>query len=421
MTQLLLLSFRDVPVDSKPVDKVIRDKIGILGAIRDFPVATDLALFQSTDQLMAVADDLGRLDITASGLLTRTARNIADITKKVKQETEKGWSDICPGGTFETLTAPSLDVIVSDGSSESLYTLDEYIQHWAWDEFQLAKKGTMINELYTRCNAEVQRLEEELRNGTTLYTDATNRVINFRRRDEGNLLVRNLDKIGSGMREVKTQAEYRAGLSSSAPIYVHTRNISTILVVVKKGQAEDFERSYDLGQDFVVPLSLQKLHSDNEFICYSVSLLTPNIDEYKSATKERQWHVRDFAYNPRMSEELAREAERTVAGYIEEAKKYVELLETTFSHLAIFWVHIKAVRIFVEATLLYGIETRFRSYLVIASPKNVTKIHKQLSLVFDDGMTDAAADDAVGEDSEYHPYVSFQLNLLGLVPPSLKK
>jgi V-type H+-transporting ATPase subunit C len=334
---------------------------------------------------------------------------------------EKGWSDICPNGSFETLTPPALDVVVTDGSSESLYTLDDYIRHWSWDEYQLATKGTMIGELYTRCNSEVQRLEEELRTGTTAYTDATNRVVNFRRRDEGNLLVRNLDKIGSAMRDVKTQADFRAGASSSAPIFVHTRNISTILVVVKKSQAKDFERNYDLGQDFVVPLSLQKLDSDNEFVCYSVSLLTPNIDEYKSATKERQWHVRDFVYNPRMSEELAREAERTVAGYLDEAKKYIELLETTFSHLALFWVHIKAVRIFVEATLLYGIESKFKTYLVVASPKNAQKIHKQLSAVFDDGMQDGAGDDAAGEDSEYHPYVSFQLNLLGLVPPSLKK
>jgi predicted ribosome quality control (RQC) complex YloA/Tae2 family protein len=57
--------------------------------------------------------------------------------------------------------------------------------------------------------SQAQQQQEDLRTALTGFTDAGNRVLNLQRRNEGDLLVRNLDEIGSSMREVRTLREFQ--------------------------------------------------------------------------------------------------------------------------------------------------------------------------------------------------------------------
>ena len=52
-------------------------------------------------------------------------------------------------------------------------------------------------------------------------------------------------------------------------------------------------------------------------------------------TKDREWHVRDIKYNQTMREDMRAEAKATVEGYLAECEKYKDMLERSFSHIAI--------------------------------------------------------------------------------------
>ena len=427
MTQFLLCTFsppkddqgRELSVDVK---KIVEGQVSKLGVVKPFPISQKLAMFTSTNQLIALTDELEKLDNNAYSLLTRAARMIGDLQRRVKQDREKGWADLCPGVEFNDIQEPNLYVAVAAGDEEEMFPLDDYIRQWKWDEMQIASESTNVIEMCKYFSQEILRQEEELRGASTAYTEAGNRIQTLRRRGEGSLLVKNLDEVGSRMTLVTDLKSYRPTKATKNPIYVATRNMKTILVVMKKSMEADFVKNYMCDSDFVIPGSLQALESDNEFACYAVTILGVNLDDYKARTRERGWHVREFTYNPNLREDLARESQETVSSYLQESEKFKTHLEGTFSHVATVWIHVKALRAFVESVLVYGIGSNYKAFLIEASTKNISKIHKELEKKFKDGIQDDMSDDGdAGEENEYHPYVSFQLNLLNLLPAPTKK
>ena len=264
-------------------------------------------------------------------------------------------------------------------------------------------------------------MEEGLRTSNSAFQDAATKVNNLRRRNEGSLLVRSLDSVGSKMQLITCLEDYQASAASKNPIYVNTTNLTTVLVVVRRSNIKEFEAGYDLGESYVVPRSLQRLEEDNDFVCYSVTLVRVHLDEYKTQTKEKGWHVRDFKYNQTMREDMRNEAKSTVESYLRECERYKDILERSFTHIAVTWIHLRALRIFVESTLLYGIPPKFQTFLIKAAAKNVARIHRNLEAVFGDGMGADDDEGAVSEENEYHSYVSFSVNLYGLVPLNSKK
>lgn len=427
MTQFLLCAFTP-PKDeqgratSTDIRRVVDAQVSKLGKLQDFPIDQNLAVFTSTNQLMALTDEIEKLDNNAYSLLTRAARMIGDLDRRVKQDNEKGWADLCPGKSFDPQQSPDLLVAVAAGEEEEMYPLDDYIRRWQWDEMMVASKSTNVIEMFKYFSQEITRQEEELRSASTAYTEAGNKIQALRRRGEGSLLVKNLDEIGSRMTLVTDLKSYRPTKATKNPIYVSTRNMKTVLVVMKKSMETDFVKNYMVESDFVVPGSVQALESDNEFACYAVTILGVHLDDYKARTREHGWHVREFTYNPNLREDLEKESEDTVQSYLTESGKFKTHLEATFSHVATVWIHLKALRVFIESVLLYGIGANYKAFLIEASTKNIGKIHKELEKKFKDAIQDDMSDDGdAGEENEYHPYVSFQLNLLNLLPVKSRK
>ena len=96
-----------------------------------------------------------------------------------------------------------------------------------------------------------------------------------------------------------------------------------------------------------------------------------------------------------------------------------------FSDCLVMWVHLKAMRVFVESILRYGVPPKFQSFLVRvgggkggqANPKNVAKLRSSLNEMFassaafgqshmETGKGKKSDGDGEGEDGAYFPYVS---------------
>jgi V-type H+-transporting ATPase subunit C len=103
----------------------------------------------------------------------------------------------------------------------------------------------------------------------------------------------------------------------------------------------------------------------------------------------------------------------------------VRWLKINFSEAYTAWIHVKALRVFVESVLRYGLPVNFQACVIKPQKKNAKKIRDQLEHLFSGLNADAgghhknskqvdalveAMPGMLGADN-YYSYVFFNLNL----------
>merc|ERR1712113_496010 len=82
------------------------------------------------------------------------------------------------------------------------------------------------------------------------------------------------------------------------------------------------------------------------------------------------------------------------------------LYAAAWSDVMVSWIHIKAMRVFVESVLRFGMPPRFASFLL--SPKSSGPARKALAdILGKSGESAKMAEAAQDDGDEYYPYVSF--------------
>jgi len=94
-------------------------------------------------------------------------------------------------------------------------------------------------------------------------------------------------------------------------------------------------------------------------------------------------------------------------------QKMKELSSTAWADVMVAWMHVKAMRVFVESVLRFGTPAQFGAYIVSPKPGAITAARGVLADalgskdrkagVSANKMTEAAAE----EGEEYYPYISF--------------
>ena len=114
----------------------------------------------------------------------------------------------------------------------------------------------------------------------------------------------------------------------------------------------------------IVPRSAQLVTSDEEFSLYAVTTFKKHSSEFIHKVRENKWTPRDFKFKEGGLEEESKEVERTRK---EEEKLWKEALRmgrTGWSDAVMVWIHVLALRVFVETVLRYGLPLQFVCGLV---------------------------------------------------------
>lgn len=109
----------------------------------------------------------------------------------------------------------------------------------------------------------------------------------------------------------------------------------------------------------VVPRSANKLAADDEFTLFGVTTFKKHSTEFIHKCREKRWTPRDFKYKEGGKEEEAKEADQLAK---DERKLWGEALRlgrTGYSESAMLWIHVLALRVFVETVLRYGLPLDF--------------------------------------------------------------
>nr|XP_042900863.1 V-type proton ATPase subunit C 1-B-like [Parasteatoda tepidariorum] len=192
----------------------------------------------------------------------------------------------------------------------------------------------------------------------------------------------------------------------------------TLLVVVAKEQVQNWLQTYETLTEWVVPQSSKKLFSDESYSLFTVVVIKKFANDFESAARDKKFNVRRFNVSHDADEEL----EDIYMRKLKQVKKAIfgasyRWVKTNFSECFVAWIHIKALRVFTESALRYGIPVNFQATLMIP-------IHSKKAKLAIDGLyvdLEAYRDSEILQEeipgvlnrygvSQYLPYVFVTIN-----------
>ena len=208
---------------------------------------------------------------------------------------------------------------------------------------------------------------------------------------------------------------------------------SSVFCVIQKGEKANFEAN--IGHISPVILYPQKpdgsikcLKEDDQFCLYVVWVLndssrerapgpdglsaTPKTDLLQ-ALRENRWQYRDeVEWDPEAAEAAKKRLNELDAEKKQEEARLAKWIEAVFSEAYINYTHLKAIIVFIEAVLRYGLDSNgnpeFVAYVVEPRPKQESKVRTELAKLYETAA-DKGGDSEGGMlegRREYFPYVS---------------
>uniref|UniRef100_A0A673CJT2 V-type proton ATPase subunit C n=1 Tax=Sphaeramia orbicularis TaxID=375764 RepID=A0A673CJT2_9TELE len=238
----------------------------------------------------------------------------------------------------------------------SVLDLLSYVTKFQWD---MGKYPTALplSSLAELINKEVSQVETELKSRSAAYNNVKSSLQNLERKHQGTLHTRSLNEIVR--KEDLVVSEY----------------LTTLLVVVNS--YIQWERTYESLSEFVVPRSSRKLYEEKEAGVFSVTLFKRAVHQFKA---KAEFTVREYCFD--LEEQKLQEMKQLSVHKKDQYGKFVHWLKRNFSEVFVAWIHLKALRVFVESVLRYGLPVRFQALLLQTDKKRSKKLREELASLF---------------------------------------
>jgi V-type H+-transporting ATPase subunit C len=348
------------------------------------------------DALLALSDDLAKANAAAEGAVNKVRRQLYELA-------------LAGEGA-----APALRV-------EGLAP-EAFLQRFAWDEAKYPSRRPPADTLRA-VGETIARLDEGLKTRGAEYAAVRAALAAAARRAGGSLAVRDLS----------------AAVPPAA--LVATENLTTLVVVVPKAARADWFSSYEHLTGYVVPRSSAVVAEDGEHLAATVVLFRRVADEFRAAARACGFQAKELpaaAAAAVAGEDAGGEAAAGGAGAEaaaparEGAAAELARLEAearakrgalqawclaAYAEAFSAWIHVLAVRVFVESVLRYGLPPRFLAVLLRPEARQKAALRAALAANFGDvGGHHFAADaggggGGGGGGDDLFPYVSFTLNI----------
>ncbi|XP_072768692.1 V-type proton ATPase subunit C 1-A isoform X1 [Nerophis lumbriciformis] len=350
------------------------------------------------DVLVGLSDELAKLDTFVESVVKKVAQYMADVLEDSRDKVQ------------ENLLANGLDLVT-------------YITRFQWDMAKYPIKQSLknISEIISK---QATQIDNDLKARASAYNNLKGNLQNLERKNAGSLLTRSL-----------------ADIVKKDDFVLDSEYLVTMLVVVPKTSFADWQKTYETLAEMVVPRSTKMLFEDNDSGLFSVTLFRKALDDFKHKARENKFTVRDFHYN---EEEMKADKEEMTRLSTDKKKQFVwqhlvspcltcagvlltfccllqgplvRWLKVNFSEAFIAWIHIKALRVFVESVLRYGLPVNFQAMLLQPNKKNMKKLREVLYELYKHLDSSAAIIDASMDipglnlsQQEYYPYVYYKVD-----------
>ncbi|XP_043682921.1 V-type proton ATPase subunit C isoform X2 [Vespula pensylvanica] len=330
------------------------------------------------DQLVGLSDDLGKLDAFVEQVTRKVATYMGEVLEDQRDK------------LHENLLANNSD-------------LPSYITRFQWDMAKYPIKQSLRN-IADIISKQVGQIDADLKTKSTTYNNLKGSLQNLEKKQTGSLLTRNL-----------------ADLVKKEHFILDSEYLSTLLVIVPKSNFHEWYSGYEKLTKMIVPRSTQLITEDSEYGLFTITLFKKVIEEFKLHAREKKFIVRDFTYN---EEELAagkNEITKLVTDKKKQFGSLVRWLKVNFSECFCAWIHVKALRVFVESVLRYGLPVNFQAILLQPHKKCMKRLRDVLNQLYAhlDSSATASSQNQDSVDipglgfgqSDYFPYVYYKINV----------
>jgi len=192
--------------------------------------------------------------------------------------------------------------------------------------------------------------------------------------------------------------------------FYNTNHLTTMVVIIPQSNVETFMKTYETYSENVVPQSAREFASvrqEDGTQIWRVVMFKSSVEAFmKKAREERQCTCRPFEFSQQAYEKVKKQREELKKEVDRQDKMMKGFCKASLSDVMIAWVHIKAMRIFVESVLRFGVPPNFASFIVQPKGNQQVNMRKALADILGKGTPDTMADAAGAEDEDYFPYVS---------------
>ncbi|KAM8736605.1 V-type proton ATPase subunit C 1-B [Acanthopagrus schlegelii] len=367
MTDLWLIS---VPLDKKSLTSVEKLKRTIaktsLATCCRFSIP-DLKV-GILDSLLIVSDDLSKLDTLTESVIKKTYQCMREV---MEQSSDK---------VLENALANGVDLM-------------SFVTKFQWDKAKYPTAMPLTN-LADIINKEVSQIEAELKSRAVAYNSVKTSLQSLEHKRDGTCSL-----INTVRKEDLVFSEY----------------LTTLLVLVTRASYLQWERTYESMSEFVVPRSSRKLDEDEKGGIFSVTLFKRAVCEFKAKALESKFDVREYSFD--LEEKRQQDIKHLNVHKKEQYGIFVRWLKLNFSEVFVAWIHLKALRVFVESALRYGLPMNYQALLLQTDRKRSKKLREELSSLFmhldptaTDSKTDISSDIPGICQQEYFSYICFHIN-----------
>lgn len=222
------------------------------------------------------------------------------------------------------------------------------------------------------------------------------------RKTSGNLAVRPIED------DVKAWCR-----KQNIPEPIDSEFLTTLFVAVPKAEQAEWQSTYAKLHEFVVPRSSGVVSTDNEYYLNSIVCFKKVADDIKIEARKKKYLVRDASPS---GDDIGSSELATLEAKLKTDKdKLTVLLKQQFTLSFVAWMHAKAVRVFVESMLRFGLPPKFVPVMMAMDAKKSEMVKEKLKQLYadfgskfqeDDGAPGLISDASLDQDL---PYVSLKV------------
>ncbi|KAL6708393.1 Vacuolar ATP synthase subunit C [Coniothyrium glycines] len=291
------------------------------------------------DALVQQADELTKLNNACEGVVAKVGDNLRQILDGDEEKVQQ-------------------QKTINDKP------VDQYLRNFQWNKVKY-RADKPIAELIDSLQKELQGIDNDVKAKFSQYNQTKGALAAAERKRTGNLATKSLVNVVDPKALIR-DSEY----------------LDTHLIAVPNTVVKDFYKQYEELAPMVVPRSANKLASDDEFTLFAVTTFKKHSTEFVHKCREKRWTPRDYQYKEGNKEEEAKEADQLARDERKQWGEALRLGRTGYSESAMIWIHVLALRVFVETVLRYGLPLDFVCGIVQTDPKQAKKAKANLDAAY---------------------------------------
>ncbi|KAH6614808.1 hypothetical protein C7974DRAFT_402673 [Boeremia exigua] len=238
--------------------------------------------------------------------------------------------------------------------------VEQYLRTFQWNKVKY-RADKPIADLIDLLQKEIQGIDNDVKAKFSQYNQTKSALAAAERKKTGNLATKSLVSVVNPNSLIR-DSDY----------------LDTHLIAVPNVAVKDFYKSYEELTPMVVPRSANQLAKDDEFTLFAVTTFKKNSTEFVHKCREKRWTPRDYKYKEGGKEEEAKEADQLTRDAQKQWGEALRLGRTGYSESAMIWIHVLALRVFVETVLRYGLPLDFVCGLIQTDAKSAKKAKSNL-------------------------------------------